>query len=109
MLEKTEGKMKRGQQRMRQLNSITGAMEVQLCELQETEEIGRPSMLRYMSLIATCGCNCGSGEQEPSTSSVAREHRLTWLPLYNNMSCLNSVLSAHTATTIISQVKPSAG
>ena len=38
MLGKIEGKMRRGQQRMRQLVSITNSMDISLSKLQETVE-----------------------------------------------------------------------
>ena len=47
MLEKIEGKRRRGQQRRRWLDSITDAMDVNLSKLQEiVKGIGEPGMLQ---------------------------------------------------------------
>ena len=52
MLRKSEGKRRRGQQRMRWLDGITDSMNMNLSKFQElvTENTGRPSMLQSMGL-----------------------------------------------------------
>ena len=48
MLGKTEGKRRRGQKRMRQFNSITNSMDMNLSKLQEIVEDREPGMLQSM-------------------------------------------------------------
>ena len=49
MLEKIEGKRRRGQQRRRWLDSITDAMDMNLNKLQEiVKGIGEPGMLQFI-------------------------------------------------------------
>ena len=45
MLGKTESKRRRGQQRMRELDSITYSMDMNLSEFQKTVKDGVPGML----------------------------------------------------------------
>ena len=48
MLGKTEGRRRKGSQRMRQLNGITDLMDMSLSKLQETVQEGKPGMLQSM-------------------------------------------------------------
>ena len=48
MLGKIEGKRRRGQQRMRRLDSITDSMDMSLRKLQEIVKEGKPGMLQFM-------------------------------------------------------------
>ena len=48
MLEKIEGKRRRGRQRMRWLDNITDSMDMNLSKLQETLKEGKPGMLQSM-------------------------------------------------------------
>ena len=48
MLEKIEGRRRRGQQRIRWLNGITDSMDMGLGQLQELVMEGRPGMLWFM-------------------------------------------------------------
>ena len=50
MLGKTEGRRKRGQQRMSWLDGITDSMHMGLGGLRELVMTGRPGMLRFMGL-----------------------------------------------------------
>ena len=50
MLGKTEGRRRKGSQRMRQLDGITDLMDMSLSKLQETVQEGKPGMLQSMGL-----------------------------------------------------------
>ena len=50
MLGKIEGRRRRGQQRVRWLDSITNSMDVNLSKLQETVKAEEPGMLQSMGL-----------------------------------------------------------
>ena len=50
MLGKIEGKRRRGQQRMRWLNSISESMDMNLNKLQETVRTGKPGKLQSLGL-----------------------------------------------------------
>ena len=50
MLGKIEGKRRRGQQRMRWLNSISESMDMNLNKLQETVGTGKPGKLQFLGL-----------------------------------------------------------
>ena len=48
MLEQIEGKMRRGQQRMRWLDSIADSMDMNLIKLQERGRTEKPGVLQSM-------------------------------------------------------------
>ena len=48
MLGKTEGRRRRGRQRMRRLDGITDSMDVGLSKLQDMEKDRKPSVLQSM-------------------------------------------------------------
>ena len=50
MLGKIEGKGRRGQQRMRWLDSVTDSMNMNLSKLQETEKDKEPGVLQSVGL-----------------------------------------------------------
>ena len=50
MLGKTEGERKRGQQRMRWLDSITSAMDMGLSKLREIVKDRKPGVLQFVGL-----------------------------------------------------------
>ena len=50
MLKKNEGRRRRGQQRMRQLDGITDLMNVSLSKLREIVKEGKPSVLQSIGL-----------------------------------------------------------
>ena len=50
MLGKNEGRRRRGQQRMRQLDGITDLMNVSLSKLREIVKEGKPSVLQSIGL-----------------------------------------------------------
>ena len=50
MLGKIEGRRRRGQQRMRQLDGITDSMNVSLSKLREIVKEGKPSVLQSIGL-----------------------------------------------------------
>ena len=50
MLGKIEGKRRRGQQRVRWLDSITDSTDMKLSKLQEIVRTGKPGMLQFTGL-----------------------------------------------------------
>ena len=50
MMGKIEGRRRRGQQRMRWLDSITHSMDMNLSRLQEIVKTGKPGMIQSMGL-----------------------------------------------------------
>ena len=48
MLEKTEGRRKRGRQRMRWLDDVTDSMDISLSKVWEIVKEGKPGMLQFM-------------------------------------------------------------
>ena len=62
MLEKTEGR-KRGQQKLRWLDSITDSMDINLSKLREIVEDRGPGVLKFMGLQRV-GHNLATEQQE---------------------------------------------
>ena len=62
MLEKTEGR-KRGQQKLRWLDSITDSMDINLSKLREIVEDRGPGVLKFMGL-QRAGHNLATEQQE---------------------------------------------
>ena len=65
MLGKIEGKRRRGQQRMRRLDSITDSTDMSLSKLQEILKIGKPSMLQLM------------GSQRVEYNLATKQHKIS--------------------------------
>ena len=63
MLGKIEGKRRRGQQRMRWLNSISESMDMNLNKLQETVGTGKPGKLQFLGLPRV-GHNLATEQQQ---------------------------------------------
>ena len=83
MLGKTEGRRRRGQQRMRWLDGITGSLDMSLSNLQETVKDREPDVLQSM------------GSQR-----VRHDFRLN----NNNQTCLGP--SSHSPSKQLNRISP---
>ena len=72
MLGKTEGKRRRGQQRMRWLDGNTDLMDMSLSKLRETLRTEEPGMLQSMG-SSRVGDDLATGQEQPNAKYSA-EH-----------------------------------
>ena len=91
MLEKIEGRRRRGWQRIRWLDGITDSMDMSLSKLQELWWTGRPGMLQSM------------GSQRVRHDWVTE---LNWKTQNTNLNILSSILSWCFATKVVTCWKP---
>ena len=87
MLGKTEGKRRRGQQRMAWLNGITDSTDMNLSKLQEIVKDGEPGMLQFLG-----------SQRVRHDLAIEQQHGIKIPTRRSNQACVLQLLSPWAAT-----------